>query len=230
MRKALWLVLVVGAVMIAAPFALGLPAKASGGQAMIDDFEPLMDQANVDKTAAYYNDVFVPLGDVVPAMSEENIAKFETYLQGFGGMQTDAENLVPGLAAALGMTPEQVQQFFATQYPSMAQMLAALPQMREDFDGLLALMAANVAIFGQVPAGLEHYEPLVTTMQANVGNYDDVSSLPEFTMFTWFFVVPGVLLVGAAGFGLLSGHTRPIFAARGARVGGRHHGLPGAAH
>lgn len=63
-----------------------------------------------------------------------------------------------------------------------------------------------------------------------MGNYDDVSSLPEFTMFTWFFVIPGVLLVGAAGFGLLSGRTQPIFAARAARTGGRRHGMPGTAH
>ena len=46
---------------------------------MLDNFHPLMQQANVDKTAAYYNDVFVPLGDVVSAMSQENVTKFNAY-------------------------------------------------------------------------------------------------------------------------------------------------------
>jgi hypothetical protein len=42
--------------------------------------------------------VFVPLGKVTPIMSATNLAKFQTYLRGFGGMQTDAAKLVPLLA------------------------------------------------------------------------------------------------------------------------------------
>jgi hypothetical protein len=76
MRKVLWIIGVLGMLMIAAPFALGFPSKTSHGQDMLDSFHPLMQQANVDKTDAYYNDVFVPLGDVVPAMSQENVTKF----------------------------------------------------------------------------------------------------------------------------------------------------------
>ena len=202
MRRILWIVGAVGVLLIAAPFAIGLPTKASDGQAMIDDFHPLMQQANVDKTAAYYYDVFVPLGDVVPAMSEENVANFNAYLEGIKGMQTDSENLIPGLAVALGMTPEQVQDFLGTNYPAMSQMLAGLPQMATDFGTLLGIMSANVAIFEQVPGGLDHYKPLVETMEANVGTYDSISSLPDFRLFTWFFVIPGVLLVLLAGWGL----------------------------
>ena len=39
-------------------------------------------------------------------------------------------------------------------------------------------------------------------MQANVDNYKQVNSLPDFRLFTVFFVVPGVLLVLLAGIGL----------------------------
>lgn len=209
MRKALWLIAVVGALMIAAPFAMGLPSKADGGQKMIDAFHPIMAQTNVDKTADYYYKVFVPLGAVVPAMSAENVAKFQIYLDGISGMQTDSTKLVPGLAQALNMTPEQVQQFLATNYPAMSKMLASLPQMQADFGGLLKMMSNNVDIFKQVPAGLDHYKPLVTTMQANVGNYDKVASLPNFRLFTWFFVVPGALILAFAGLGLFSGRRRP---------------------
>ena len=70
------------------------------------------------------------------------------------------------------------------------------------FGGLLGTMQQNVGISSQVPAGLAHYKPLVTTMQANVGNYKSVTALPSFRLFTWFFVVPGALLVLLAGYGL----------------------------
>jgi len=226
MRKVLWVIGVLGLLMIAAPFALGLPSKASHGQAMLDDFHPLMEQANVDKTAAYYNDVFVPLGAVVPAMSQENVTKFNAYLDGIKGMQTDSAKLVPGLAEALNMTPEQVQQFLATNYPAMSQMLSSLPQMSADFGNLLGVMSNNVAIFQQVPDGLEHYGPLVSTMEANVGNYDSVNSLPNFRLFTWFFVVPGLLMFGLAGWGLFfSGHHRLTFLHRHPHIP-----MAGAAH
>jgi hypothetical protein len=204
-RKMMWAVLVIGVALTAAPFAMGLPSKADGGQKMIDAFDPIMEQDNVDTTAEYYYDVFVPLGEVVPAMSQENVDKFNAYLDGFEGMGTDAQNLGPALAAALGMSEEQVQAFFGSQFPSMAQMLQGLPQMQTDFSGLLALMDANVGIFERVPAGLEHYKPLVDTMQAERENYDKVAALPDFRLFTWFFVVPGVLLVAVALLGLFAG-------------------------
>lgn len=201
-RKLMVAVLVIGIALIATPLVIGLPDKADGGQEMIDAFEPLMDPDNVQKTADYYNDVFVPLGDVVPAMTQENIDRFNAYLAGFEGMGADAQNLVPALMAATGMTEEQVQQYLGTEFPAMSQMLQGLPQMQQDFTGLMGLMGANVPIFEQVPAGLDHYKPLVDTMQGQQGNYDKISALPDFRLFTWFFVVPGVLLVALALVGL----------------------------
>ena len=201
-RKMMWGVLVVGLLLIAAPFALGLPGKAAGGEKMIDAFGPIMDEQNVQKTADYYYDVFVPLGNVVPAMTQENIDLFNGYLAGIGGMGAEAQNLVPAFAQATGMTEEQAGEYMATEFPTMVQMMQALPQMQQDFEGLLGLMGSNVAIFEQVPDGLDHYKPLVDTMQAERQNYDKVASLPDFRLFTWFFMVPGVLLVAMAAFGL----------------------------
>jgi hypothetical protein len=74
-------------------------------------------------------------------------------------------------------------------------------------------MHQNVGIFSQVPAGLNHYKPLVTTMQANVDNYKQVNSLPSFRLFAWFFIVPGAPLILLAGYGLLDGWTRTRVAA-----------------
>ena len=207
-RKLMMGVLAIGIVMIAAPFVIGLPEKASNGEQMIQAFGPIMDEENVQTTADYYYDVFVPLGGVVPAMSQENIDTFNAYLEGFGGMSADAERLVPALAEATGMTPELAGAYIGTEFPAMAQMLQALPQMQEDFTNLLGLMEANVAVFEQVPAGLEHYEPLVTTMQEQRTNYESVASLPDFRAFTWMFVIPGVALVALALFGLFGAGSK----------------------
>jgi hypothetical protein len=201
-RKLLWAVFAVGLALVIAPLAMGLPGKAAAGQRMMSGFQPIMQPSQVATTAHYYNDVFVPLGRVTPMMSAQNVARFQSYLEGFGGMQTDAAKLVPLLAQALHMTPAQVQALMVTQLPSMAAMLRNLPAMQRDFGALLGTMQQNVGIFSRVPAGLRHYRPLVTTMQANVDNYRQVNSLPDFRLFTVFFVVPGVLLILLAGYGL----------------------------
>jgi hypothetical protein len=198
-RKLMWAVLAIGLALVIAPFAMGLPGKAAAGQRMLNGFQPVMQPNEVKTTATYYNHVFVPLGTVTPMMSARNLAKFQTYLKGFGGMQTDAAKLVPLLAQATHMTPTQVQQMMGTQLPSMATMLQSLPAMQRDFGGLLGTMQQNVGIFSRVPAGLQHYEPLVTTMQANVDNYKQVNSLPDFRLFTFFFLIPGALLILLAG-------------------------------
>ena len=201
-RKLLWAVLAIGLALVITPLAMSLPSKAAAGQRMMNGFQPIMQPDQVTTTANYYNNVFVPLGKVTPMMSARNIATFQAYLKGFGGMQADATKLVPLLAQALRMTPTQVQTLMRTQLPAMAAMLQNLPQMQRDFGGLLGTMQQNVDVFSQVPAGLRHYQPLVTTMQANVDNYKQVNSLPDFRLFTVFFVVPGVLLILLAGAGL----------------------------
>ena len=201
-RKVLWAVFAIGLVLVIAPFALGLPGKSAAGQRMLNGFQPIMQPDQVKVTANYYDHVFVPLGKVTPMMSAQNLAKFQAYQKGFGGMQTDAAKLVPMLAQAMHMTPAQVQQLMATQLPSMAAMLQNLPTMQRDFGGLLGAMQQNEGIFSRVPAGLAHYKPLVRTMQGNVTNYQQVNSLPDFRLFTFFFVVPGVLLVLLASYGL----------------------------
>lgn len=201
-RKVLWSVLVTGLALAIAPFALGLPGKSAAGQRMLNGFQPIMQPDQVQVTANYYDHVFAPLGKVTPLMSAQNLAKFQAYMKGFSGMQADARKLVPMLAQALHMTPAQVQKLMAAQLTSMAAMLQNMPAMQRDFGGLLGTMQQNVGIFSRVPAGLAHYKPLVRTMQANVDNYKQVNSLPDFRLFTWFFVAPGALLVLLAGYGL----------------------------
>ncbi len=39
---------------------------------------------------------------------------------------------------------------------------------------------------------------MLTTIKGNVGNYRAVAALPSFTLFPWFFVIPGALLLALA--------------------------------
>jgi hypothetical protein len=180
-RKLLWPVLVIGLALVVVPFAISLPGKASAGQRMIDSFHPIMAPASVAKTVSYYNNTFVPLRAVA-----------------LGGVQAASEEpkLLSALSSQLHMTPARVEQFLGKSFPSLAKMLASFPSL--------------VPIFTDVPGGLDHYKPLVSTMQANVGNYRQIDSLPDFRLFTWFFVVPGALLMLLAGWGLAAGHTSAL--------------------
>jgi hypothetical protein len=209
-RKVLWPVLAIGLALVIVPFALGMPAKTNAGARMMSDFQPLMSASHVAQTADYYNNVFVPLGKVAPAFNDQTVAKFQGYSQGFSGMLTDGQKLVPALAQAMHMTPTQVQAMLAQQFPHMAALLVALPAMQKDFAQLVGLMSANTKIFAQVPAGLAWYQPLVTTMQGNVDDFKSVNSLPSFRLFTWFFVVPGILLVLLSGYGLWHEHAPSV--------------------
>ncbi len=169
-RWVFWPILVIGVALIVAPLAISLPSKASAGQKMLNGFHPLMQPAAVATTVKYYDDTFTALGPVAT-----------------GGVAASQEipGLFAGLAGALHMTQPQLAGFLSSNYPAMAQMLEKFQQL--------------VPVFKNVPPGLAWYKPLVDTMQAQVSNYGKVDSLPNFNLFTWFFVVPGILLVALSG-------------------------------
>lgn len=149
-RNVLWPILAIGVVLVVLPFAFQMPSRTAAGDRMMSDFQPLMQAASVQKTADFYNKVFVPLGGV------------------------------------------------ATQFAGAA----ANPKMQTQLAPLAPMLRPVIPIFKQVPAGLAWYGPLVTTMQANVSDFRSVNELPSFRYFTWFFVIPGALLMLVSGFGL----------------------------
>jgi hypothetical protein len=216
-RKLLWAVLAIGLALVIAPLALSLPSKAGAGERMLQSFEPIMQPSSVAATGDYYDNVFTKLRPVALAFNADTVERFQGYQQGLAGLQQEAPQITPALARQLGMSEPQVQQFLNQQFPAMAQLFQGLPQMGTDFTGMVGLMQQNVETFERVPAGLDHYQPLVTTMRANVNDYEQVSSLPSFRLFTWFFVVPGALLILLAGYGLYASRTTEKAAAHHAR-------------
>lgn len=207
-RKLMWGVLAIGLALVVVPLGISMPSKAADGEQMMKDFRPIMQPASVETTADYYDNVFTKLRPVALAFNADTVARFEAYQQGLSGLQKEAPTLVPALAQQMGMSEQQVQQMLAQNFPAMAQLFQTLPQMGTDFSNMVGLMDQNVAVFERVPAGLDHYEPLVRTMQGNVGNYDQVSSLPSFDLMAWFFVIPGIALVILAATGLYTDRRR----------------------
>jgi len=210
-RWVLWPILVLGIVLIVVPLAISMPGKASDGQEMLDEFRPIMGPSTVELTADYYDNVFVNLRPLAQALSQETIDRFNGYGGGIVAVQKEAPNLAPTLAQATGQSPEQVQQFLGQQFPATSQLLGSLPQLSKDFGGLLALMGPNVETFERVPPGLDHYEPLVRTMESQVSNYESVDSLPPFALMAWAFVAIGIFLVVFSAIGLFTGRrsTKP---------------------
>jgi hypothetical protein len=180
-RKAYWPILLIGVLLVVMPFAISLPSKASSGQKMLDAFHPIMQPAAVQHTAYLYHNIFLPLGPVAA-----------------GGVAAAGETsqMFAGLAAGMHMTQPQLLAYMTKSYPAMTQLLSTFPQI--------------VPIFQQVGPGLAAFAPLVATMQANVKNYAAIDSLPNFNLFTWFFVVPGLLIVLFAVWGLMASRRRVV--------------------
>lgn len=49
---------------------------------------------------------------------------------------------------------------------------------------------------------------MLTTMRADIDNYDGVAALPPFPLFPWFFVLPGLMIAGVAGWSLAKDRER----------------------
>jgi hypothetical protein len=196
-RAALAVLLVIGVGLIVTPFAMSMFSRTSKGEQMVNDFRPLMQPAAVQTTADYYYNTFVKLRPIALAMNAQTAATLKGYSQGITAMMQD-----------LAKMPPAQQQQLARSYPAMAQMLKGLPQMQKTLDGFTAMIAGNLATFQNVPPGLDHYKPLVDTMQASVDNYAAVDAMPPMGFFPWFFIIPGIVFVLIAAY-LFVGEINP---------------------
>ncbi|MGA2755866.1 MAG: hypothetical protein ABSF58_00760 [Solirubrobacteraceae bacterium] len=115
------------------------------------------------------------------------IASFRPYMTAarLGGYQLELREIGAGVgegplvAAHLYGSPASAgERRFASSYP--------------DF-------AAFAAQWGGIDADMTS---MLRTIQANLGNYEAVAALPSFTLFPWFFVIPGVLVLVLLALGL----------------------------
>lgn len=124
-----------------------------------------------------------PLGgqmidDFRPFMRQGALATLDDHLATIGAATAEVrETVLPRLEARTGTGPHAL----ADRFPATADLVGEWPTIRSGMDTML------------------------TDISANVDNFAAVDALPPFALFPWFFVVPGLLVVGLAGVALRAG-------------------------
>jgi hypothetical protein len=100
------------------------------------------------------------------------------------------------------MTRERVQSiqgYFIIMGAMEAELRAGVEPLAEaETDFAPGDLPAIAALHEDWAAIFTDFAPMIGTMSDNVVNYEAVNDLPPFGLFPWFFVIPGVLLIGLA--------------------------------
>lgn len=106
---------------------------------------------------------------------------------------------------------QAVQGYFITLGGGEGQLRVGAEQMYIDGGGDMADFPALQRFSSEWPTIVGEFNPMIATMSDNVDNFAAVDAMPPFPLFPWFFVIPGVLVAGAAYFGLrrTTGATLP---------------------
>jgi hypothetical protein len=96
------------------------------------------------------------------------------------------EATISGFQADMATMGRAVAEARTTFGPPTASTPAAYGALLDGWDGINADMSS-----------------MLTTMHGDIGDYQAVAALPPFPLFPWFFVAPGVLLVGFSTWALL---------------------------
>ena len=98
-----------------------------------------------------------------------------------------------------------VQGYFVTLGAGESQLRASVMPAFEAAGG----DAADYPAIGQYsavwPRMLTDFNPMIATMRDNIDNFEAVDAMPSFDLFPWFFLVPGLIVAGAAGWALRTG-------------------------
>jgi hypothetical protein len=148
------LAVVLGAGLVIVTFALSLPQKAADADELNENLTPIYTQELIDGATGSLA--------VIGAMGQQ--------------MQTE---MLPDLAAQLGMSQDELNAFMGEQFPATA---AAMQSM---------------------PAALERFEAFVAVFATNIDNYMTIQPV-AFVPIVWALVIGGVLMVLAGGYCLVT--------------------------
>jgi len=157
-------VTVTGAALIAIPLILSMPHKASYADTLNDNLKPVYSQQLITQASSSLT--------TLTAMGTE--------------MQT---KMLPDLATQLKMTPEELNVFFAQNFPDTSAALAGLP------------------------ASMGRFQNLVATFDGRLSDYNTLKPV-SFVPIVWFMIGGGTALFLLGGAGVLITNKR---AGRGAR-------------
>jgi len=144
------LAVVLGAVLLIATFALNLPQKAADADELNENLTPIYTQELIDGATGSLA--------IIGAMGQE--------------MQT---KMLPDLAAARGMSPDELNAFMGENFPATA---AAMQSM---------------------PDSLPRFESFVGIFAMNLDNYETIQPV-SFTPIIWMMVIGGILILLAGGY------------------------------
>jgi hypothetical protein len=100
-----------------------------------------------------------------------------------------------------------------------AQMLPALSDKAQlDRAAVDSQFASYAALDKQWKAINADMSDMLRTMHRDLGDFAAVDALPPFKLFPWFFVLPGLMVAGFAGWGLVRSRRRDAPAARSTRA------------
>jgi hypothetical protein len=129
--------IVLGAMLVAVPFALSLPTKAADADQMNANLQPVYTQALIRQANAAVTTV--------------------------GTMGTEMSGtMLPALAEKLGMTEEQLQAFLGENFPATATALQNMPVSMERFQGLVGTFEANLDNYDTMKS--VSFEPIIWTV------------------------------------------------------------------
>lgn len=144
------LAVVLGAGLVIVTFALSLPQKAADADELNENLTPIYTQELIDGATGSLA--------IIGAMGQE--------------MQT---KMLPDLAAALGMSPDELNAFMGESFPATA---AAMQSM---------------------PDSLPRFESFVGIFAMNLDNYETIQPV-SFTPIIWMMVIGGILILLAGGY------------------------------
>lgn len=142
--------IVLGAALVITTFALNLPQKAADADELNENLSTIYTQELIDGATGSLA--------IVGAMGEE--------------MQT---KMLPDLAAALGMSPDELNAFMGEKFPATAAAMQSMPESLPRFDGF------------------------VGTFAMNLDNYETIQPV-SFTPIIWMMVIGGILILLAGGY------------------------------
>lgn len=144
---------VLGAGLVIVTFALNLPQKAADADELNENLTPIYTQELIDGASASLT--------VVTAMGQQ--------------MQTE---MLPDLAAQLGMSPDELNAFMGENFPATAAAMQTMPETLQRFEGFVGVFAMNL------------------------DNYETIQPV-SFTPIIWAMIIGGIVIILMGGWALI---------------------------